>query len=416
MSELESAETSTPGPRRWLRTGLPLLVLLAGIGIALVLVETAPKARREPLPSQARLVEVQPVTLSDAVAEIEAMGTVVPALEVVLQPQVSGEVLTINDELVPGGRFRKGDELLRIDPADYELALRQRQSELAQAQSNLRIEQGQQAIAQREFELLGESTAGEDSALMLRKPQLQAVRASLSMAEAALERARLDLARTRIRAPFNAIVQSREVNAGTRVTPNSTLATLVGTDRYWLELSVPVDQLQWLQIPGVTGKAGSTVRIYNESAWGKERFRRGRVIRLAGDLENEGRMARLLVAVDDPLGLQPAHADAPILLLNSYVRTVIEGKTLTGVIRLDRSLLRGEDRVWVMGADGRLQIRNVAIPFRGADSVLVTDGLAAGEQLVTTDLAAPVEGMVLRSDSDALPAAAAGSTPRQAAP
>ena len=81
---------------------------------------------------------------------------------------------------------------------------------------------------------------------------------------------------------------------------------------------------------------------------------------------------------------------------------------VNGVIRLDRSLLRGEDRVWVMGADGRLQIRNVAIPFRGADSVLVTDGLAAGEQLVTTDLAAPVEGMVLRSDSDALPAAAAG--------
>jgi len=328
----------------------------------------------------------------------------VPAREVVLQPQVSGEVLTISDELVPGGRFRKGEQLLRIDPADYELAVRQRESELAQARSNLKIEQGQQVIARSEFELLGEPTAGEDNALMLRKPQLESVRASVATAQATLERAKLDLARTRIRAPFNAIVQSREVNTGTRVTPVSKLATLIGTDRYWLELSVPVDQLQWLEIPGISAGQGSAVRVYDEAAWGPDKFRRGRVIRLAGDLENEGRMARVLVAVDDPLALQPEHAGAPVLLLNSYVRAVIEGRTLSNVARVDRALLRGEDQVWLMGSDGRLQIRTVTIPFRGPHSVLVSEGLAAGERLVVTDLSAPVEGMALRTGDSETPA------------
>jgi RND family efflux transporter MFP subunit len=345
------------------------------------------------------------------VTEIEAMGTVVPALEVVLQPQVSGEVLSISDELVPGGRFRKGDELLRIDPADYELAVRQRDSERAQAQSNVSIERGQQVIARREFELLGEPTGGDDSALMLRRPQLAAVQASLAMAEAALERARLDLARTRIRAPFNAIVQSREVNTGARVTPASTLATLVGTDRYWLELAVPVDQLRWLRIPGVTGSTGSAVRIYNETAWGAERFRRGRVIRLAGDLEPESRMARVLVAVDDPLALQAADAGAPVLLLNSYARAIIEGQTLNGVVSLDRALLRDQDRVWVLGEDGRLQIRRVTVAFRGLDSVLVSAGLGAGEQVVVTDLTVPVDGMPLRRETGPAPVAAPAASP-----
>lgn len=409
MPNLNATDAPAAGSRRWLVVLLPALVVLGGIVIAMMLVETAPRAKREPAASQARLVEVQPVTLGDSVADIEAMGTVVPAREVVLQPQVSGEVLTISDELVPGGRFRKGEPLLRIDPADYELAVRQRESELAQARSNLKIEQGQQAIARNEFELLGESTGGEDNALMLRKPQLESVRASVATAQATLERARLDLARTRIRAPFNAIVQSREVNTGTRVTPVSKLATLIGTDRYWLELSVPVDQLQWLEIPAVNAGQGSAVRVYDEAAWGPDKFRRGRVIRLAGDLENEGRMARVLVAVDDPLALQPEHAGAPVLLLNSYVRAVIEGRTLSNVARVNRALLRGEDRVWLMGSDDRLQIRTVTIQFRGPHSVLVSEGLAAGERLVVTDLSAPVEGMALRTGDTEPPA-----TPRQA--
>jgi RND family efflux transporter MFP subunit len=409
MPNLNATDAPAAGSRRWLVVLLPALVVLGGIVIAMMLVETAPRAKREPAASQARLVEVQPVTLGDSVADIEAMGTVVPAREVVLQPQVSGEVLTISDELVPGGRFRKGEPLLRIDPADYELAVRQRESELAQARSNLKIEQGQQAIARNEFELLGESTGGEDNALMLRKPQLESVRASVATAQATLERARLDLARTRIRAPFNAIVQSREVNTGTRVTPVSKLATLIGTDRYWLELSVPVDQLQWLEIPAVNAGQGSAVRVYDEAAWGPDKFRRGHVIRLAGDLENEGRMARVLVAVDDPLALQPEHAGAPVLLLNSYVRAVIEGRTLSNVARVNRALLRGEDRVWLMGSDDRLQIRTVTIQFRGPHSVLVSEGLAAGERLVVTDLSAPVEGMALRTGDTEPPA-----TPRQA--
>jgi len=376
---------------------------------AVALMQSGPSAKREPPPRQARLVETRPLVIGSARTRIDAMGTVMPAESVTLQPQVGGEIISVSDDLEPGGLFRTGDELLRIDPRDYELAVLQRESEVAQAQSTLRLEQGQQSIARREFEILNESLQDDDQELVLRKPQLESVRAQLALAKAKLEQAKLDLQRSRIRAPFNAIVESIDVDVGTRVTSASTLATLAGTDSCWLEVSVPVKQLKWIDIPRGSTTQGSRVRITNPAAWGAGTFREGRVIRLAGGLEEEGRMARLFVEVDDPFTLKPENSGKPVMLLGSYVSAEIEGRPLEQVAAIAREHLRDGDRLWIMGADATLEIRQVDIVFRGRDQVLVADGVAAGEQLVVTDLAAPVAGMPLRSTAADTPATPARS-------
>lgn len=386
---------------RWFRVLTPVLMLLAGAVAAMALMQSGPSAKREPPPRQARLVETQPLVIGSARTRIDAMGTVVPAESVTLQPQVDGEIVSVSDDLEPGGLFRSGDELLRIDPRDYELAVLQRESEVAQAQSTLRLEQGQQTIAEREYEILNESLQDDDRELVLRKPQLESVRAQLALARAKLEQAKLDLQRSRVRAPFNVIVQSKAVDVGARVTTANTLATLMGTDACWLEVSVPVKQLQWISIPRGNGMEGSRVQISNPVAWGAGAFREGRVIRLAGDLEREGRMARLLVEVDDPFTLKPENSGKPIMLMDSYVSVEIEGRQLDQVTTVAREHLRDGDRLWIMGADAALEIRQVDIVFRGHDQVLVADGVRAGEHLVVTDLATPVAGMPLRrKDAD----------------
>jgi RND family efflux transporter MFP subunit len=380
-------------------------MLLVGVAVAAVMMQSGPSAKREPPPRQARLVEVQPVVIGSARTRVDAMGTVVPAESVTLQPQVGGEIVSVSDDLEPGGLFSTGDELLRIDPRDYELAVLQRESEVAQAQSTLRLEQGQQTIARREFEILNESMQDDDRDLVLRKPQLESVRAQLALAKAKLEQAKLDLQRSRIRAPFNAIVESSPVDVGTRVTSASTLATLAGTDSCWLEVSVPVKQLKWIDIPRGSATQGSRVRITNPVAWGAGAFREGHVIRLAGDLEEEGRMARLIVEVDDPFTLKPENSDKPVMLMGSYVSVEIAGRPLEQVATIAREHLRDGDRLWIMGADATLEIRTVDIVFRGHQQVLVADGIKAGEQLVVTDMAAPVAGMPLRSKDADTPAA-----------
>ena len=401
MNPLNENLTSKTTGKRIVHIAVPLLVIVIGIVIAVGLVKTGPKASRKPPVKQARLVEVTPLSMGTVTTEIEAMGTVVPARKVELHPQVSGEIIKVSEQYVPGGLFRAGDEILQIDPKDYVLAVKRRESEVAQAMSNVKIEQGQQIIAQRELEMIGEAIDEKNNDLILRKPQLESVQAQLSLAQATLEQARLDLQRTRIHAPFNSIVISRSANIGSRVLNSTLLATLVGTDQYWIEVAVPVDQLKWIRIPGPGIDSGSSARIYNDNVWRDGEYREGKIMQLVGDLESEGRMARLLIAVEDPLDLDGKDGRKPRLLIDSYVRVIIDGTPQKSVISIDRKHVHDGNLVWIMDEQDRLNIRTVSILFRGKSNVLVTSGVKAGERLVTTDLSAPVNNMPLRLEDEA---------------
>lgn len=387
-----------------LRYLLPLLILAGAVLVAFWLMKTGPKAKPKPKERQATLVEVQPVHVGPQRTTIHAMGTVKPAREVTLMPQVSGEVIEIAPQFIPGGMLAAGEQLLRIDPTDYRIAVAQLESEVARVEAEIQQEQGRQMVARREYELLGEDVSDEEKALMLRQPQLDTLKSSLDAARARLQQARINLERTTIRAPFNAIVQARRVNLGTRVTPSAVLVELVGTDTYWVELSVPVSQLRWLRLPGALGEKGSAVRIYDEAAWGPEAYREGRLLRLAASLEPEGRMARLLVEVADPLARQKAQANSPRMIVGAYVRAEIAGQPVESAANIPRRLVRDGDTVWIMDDEGRLEIRPLDILFRGRDEVLVPQGLTEGERLVVTDLSAAVEGMRLRLREEATPA------------
>jgi hypothetical protein len=120
------------------------------------------------------------------------------------------------------------------------------------------------------------------------------------------------------------------------------------------------------------------------------------VLCLLGELETQGRLARLLVTVDDPFCLKPQNLNLPQILMGSYISAEIEGRTLTDVFPIKRSHLRDNDTVWIMADGGQLEIRQVHIVFRGSDHVYVTEGLTEDEKLVVTDIAAPVAGMPLR--------------------
>lgn len=407
----------SPRARRWARRLLPLLVLLGCVAIGAALLATGPVATRQPRPPTARIVEVTQAERTTAPARLDLMGTVVATREVVLRPQVSGRVVEVAPDFVPGGRFATGDVMLRIDPSDALLAIRQREAELAQTRAELRLERGNQAVARSEFALLGEAIAEADRDLVLRQPQLASVEARVEAAEAALDRARLDLERTTLRAPFPALVRSRGVELGSRVDAATEIATIVDTGAYWIEVLVPAGQLRWIDVPRSAGTEGaldlaegaldlaegSRAVLRHAGAWGPGAEREGRIVRLLGDIESEGRMARLLVRVDDPLALAPEHRGLPPLLLGSYVSVEIRGRPLEDVFSLDRSFLRGGDRVWLLGDDGRLEIRPVEVAFRGADHVLVQTGLASGDRIVTSALSSPVAGMLLRAAPEAPP-------------
>jgi hypothetical protein len=152
----------------------------------------------------------------------------------------------------------------------------------------------------------------------------------------------------------------------------------------------------WITIPDKTGRHGSPAVVQQSDGAKPEARWDGRVSRLRTDLEAQGRMARALVTVRDPLGLESPSTKRVPLLIGSYVHVDIQGRELDDVAAIPRSALRDGQRVWLMGDRDKLVFRNVEIVWRDRDTVFIGGGLTAGERIVMSDIAAPVEGMALR--------------------
>lgn len=382
-------------PHLTISAAISLTILLAATGLAVLIQRTEPSTQPTGATKRtAMLVDTVTAQRGNFRPQIEALGTVQPALDIVLSPRVGGEIVERGPNFIPGGFVKKSEALLKIDPADYENALMQRRGELRSAVADLRIEEGRQEVARQEYAFLNEQISGDNKSLVLRQPQLDAARAAVDAARAAVRQAELDLERTAITAPFDAQVLTRNVNVGSQVAPGAELGRLVGTDEYWVVATVPLAKLQRIAFADGAKEGGSPARIRNRGAWPQGVFRSARVERLIGTLDAETRLARLLVTVPDPLALQP-QTEGPRLLLDSLLHLRIEGRELSGVVRLNRDHVREKSKVWVMD-QGKLSIRDTEIVFRDMDYAYVRSGLKDGEQVVTTNLATVTEGAPLR--------------------
>jgi len=379
---------------------LPVVVIVVGLTIAWIVYFSAPKAKRQKPPRRETFVRTAVLSQTVERVVLNLMGTVIPSCQIDLQPRVSGEIVSINPKLVPGGRFVKGETLLQLDDRDYKLEITKRQGELAKADQDYQIERGEQAMGKYYWDLVDKSKTNSElqQLLTLRKPQLQKTEAAREAAKAALQDAELDLERTRIAAPFNAVVMEENVDPGAQVSVNTRLAVLAGIDEYWVKVAVPVDRLKWLYRAVDKTVSGATARVTYPNGEAGTSSWPAVVARLLGQLEQNGRMARLLLSIDDPLGLQEENRHRPPLLINSYVSVAIKGTELESIFSLPRSALHDDDTVWIIGTNSTLEIRPVTIIWRDRERVFVTEGLKAGERLIVSDLATPVAGMPLKDE------------------
>lgn len=368
------------------------LIILVGIAILVALVRTKPQARRAAPESRAPLVETTLARPPAAGVQILGQGTVIPARQVVLQAEVRGRVLAVHPELVPGGRTPAGAALVRLDQRDYTAALDQRRAALESARLARDVEASRKTVAEREWKLVGKGKPAERS-LAMREPQLASAEASLVAAQSAVAKAELDLARATVRAPFNAVVLAREAEVGQVVTAQSRLATLAGTDAYWVRLSVPTDALRFLTARSGDHPGSSATVVQRTGRLQTQRT--GEVVRVLADVDPVGRMARILVEVKDPLALKEEGPTVP-LLLGAFVEVTLDGHVLPGALEIPESALRHGDRVWIVGADDKLDIVGVTIAWRDRTQLLVDGGLQAGDRVITSHLPAPVPQMRLR--------------------
>jgi len=399
--------------RRVLRILLPIVVLLGALAAARALMSAKPEVAARPQAKRELPVMVLRAQPSSHPIELQGLGEVKPVHRLVMQSEVSGRVIERNPALMPGGLLRRGEPLVRVDGRDHATVVAAQTAALEQAAAAVVEERGRKQVAEYEWQGSAQQLSEDARKFALRETQARSVAASLSSARSQLDRARRDLARTQVKVPFDALVLDAGVELGQLVTPAASLATVVAIDRYWVEVAVPVSQLVHFDIPGVnvaTGAQGSPARVLLDAGAGVVIERSGFVERLLGQVDAKGRMARVLVAVDDPLGLAAARALVATpeaaspratlpLLLGSFVRVQIGGSPLADTTELPRVALVDDRSVWLV-AEGKLARREVEVAWRNADTVLVR-GLRSGDAVVTTPLASPTEGMAVRIEGEA---------------
>ena len=371
---------------------IPAAVVVVAILGAISLYATAPELKPEtadPIAPTVRVLAVRP----DAVQHlVHSQGTVEPRTESALIPEVSGRVEWVSQALVSGGVFNAGEVLLRIEQDDYEAALAQARAGRQQAEAeaeNARFEY------ERLLQLQDRNLASR-SQLEAAERRLRVADAALLSADSGLERARRDLARTELQAPFTGVVRTESVDVGQFINRGSAVATIYATDYVEIRLPIADEQLAYLQLPlGVRGElaaeAAPNVELTARFA-GRDYSWRGKVVRTEGEIDPRSRMVHVVARV--------ANAE-PRLPVGLFVQARISGVRVANVVTLPRSALRDGNRVLIVDADNRMHYRDI-VPLRFyQDEVMISAGLAAGERVCVSPIQTVVEGMTVAPVNDA---------------
>jgi RND family efflux transporter MFP subunit len=380
-----------------MKTFLTLIVLAACTAAGFYFYQNKPQARRaKPAPI---IPVVQTITLEpgDYPIFLESFGTVTPEKELTVVTEVAGIVEAKNPSVTGGGHLAKGQLIAQIETTRYDIVAQYRQAAVAEAEHELELEAGRQLMASRELALFEEDSLpeGADRRLVLREPQMAQAQARLDAARANLEEALLNVARTTVTAPFNSLVLEHFFEAGQYVTTHAPLVRLAATDRFEVIVSVPVARLRYISLPDDSHQTGATVAFTLGDDANSDAIRKdGHVTRLLGEIDPANRMARLVVSIDDPLGLNSAPAMPEKLLLGSYVRAEISCGVLPSVYRIPAEALHDNNQIWLLD-QGRLRITTVDVAWSRRDDVLTTTPLA-GARLITSRLQNPLPGMELK--------------------
>ena len=227
-------------------------------------------------------------------------------------------------------------------------------------------------------------------------------RANIASARAALDLARLNLKRTAIVAPFDARIRSEEVDVGQFVRSGSRLAILTGSRSVEVIVSVPLEDLAWLEIPAAKSKgAGSAATVSlnyasNNKSWP------GIIDRALGEVDQRGRMLQVAVKVMDPYRFREKNTRPPYLEVGMFVDVQFDGPILKDKIVLPRRALRDNRTVWIADSDNALRIRTVEIVRLDREQVVIGQGLEAGERVILTTLTGAADGMKLRIADEGL--------------
>jgi len=370
---------------------IPIVILAAGVAAMAGFSSMKKPPEEKPEVDNTPIVAVSNISVAPMTLEVSSHGMVTPKYETQLIAQVNGEIVELSDTFVRGGFIKKNQLLARIDPNDYQAALIDAQASMATARAALEKEVAQGKVAEREWKQITDTSPTE---LSLRKPQLAQELARVKAAQASVLRAERNLERTEIRAPYDAMIDSRDIGLGSFVSIGSKIGHVLATATAEVRLPVADNQLEFLAKQGVNAKV-KLVGVYA----GKATQWSATIVRNEGVVDKKSRMGYLVAELNDPYRLKAANNDTSPLRFGSYINAKIIGNNIAQATLVPRHLVvNGE--VAILDSDSKLHYVSIDIVRQQGSDVIVANGLADGDRLIISSLDYPVDGMKLALASE----------------
>lgn len=379
--------------RKILKFVTPVLVLAAGAGTVYGLgaaKETPEKKEEAP---RAISLHVENVRAEQVRLNVRTQGEVSPKTDINLIPQVSGRIVFVSDDFAEGGSFTPGSTLIKIDDADYKLAVTRAEARVSEAAVTLEKEMADARIKRKQWDEWVKD--GDPTPLALNAPQVAQAQANLRAAEADLQTAKLNLSRTKVSVPFKGRVMERAIGVGQYVTAGSQLGRVFATDKVEVRLPLTDGQLAELNLPigFVATDTNAPMVSFTANMGGDDHAWAGKIVRVNASIDKQTRLVYAIAEVEDPYG-EAADKGMPLavgLFVNADIQSVVPKDALI----MSRDALRGDDKVYVI-RDDKLEIRTVRVLSTSTEQLIVASGVEPGEQVVTSAVRGAYDGMAVQ--------------------
>ncbi len=397
-----------------------------GLGTFVILVKTRPTPPQREIESLAPIVATVELTPQRVRDVLRGYGTAMADKRATLTAEVSAPVLERVNNIDVGDRVAKGDVLIRLDDRQYVQELHEAESRMATQDAQIRqlgvqlqnqrslleIAESDLTLTRDEYErvegLFAKGAAPKterdstrlryqvalrakqqiDNQIALIEPQkleLQAVRAG---AEAAAERAQLNIERCKIQAPFEGQIESISVDVGDRVQMGTPMLEMLNLDRIEIPIELPVSTR-------AQARVGASVDLYVESM-PKVRWD-GAVARIAPSADMLNRTYRVYVEVDNRAQDMP-------LLPGYFVKAAVDGELLAAALMVPRHAVV-DGRVFVANGH-KAHERVVEVERYLEDNAVLAGNVKPGDQVIVSNLDVLFDDAPVRLEGEPDPVAA----------
>jgi RND family efflux transporter MFP subunit len=373
-----------------------VVVVLAALFIAIMMNVLKPDTDKAAEPAAAIAVKTEFVAGAQLAMRAESQGIVQPRTRTTLVSEVSGTVLEVADAFVVGGTFKAGDMLLKLDSTDYEVTLQRAQAALISAKAMLELEKARSVQAEKEWAMTGRPKS-EAPQLALRRPYLLEAEANLLRAQAEVRQAQIKLDKTVIKAPYGGMLSKKSADVGQFVTIGSRIGETFAIDYVEVRLPLTESDLRIMEGLSSPAKLSNKSVLLSGTVDGVNSFWTATVERSEGVVDELNRSQYIVARVADPYGLAAGGGDLKVpLRVGTFVKASIEGRVLNNIIKIPRSSLLEGSRVGLVADNNLLKIVPVTVSSGDDRYYYLSAGLKDGDQVITSALGTPIEGLKLR--------------------